>query len=414
MADDSLLGLGSGDLIGFQNQVVQSDPYGLAGQSLGSWQPDMRTWDPATQGVTSFTKSFLAGLLGNYARENAASQLNSVIGVLPQLRNDPLTVTAPEGVDANAFASLKGTAILKDYAKQQAEDEAKKPRMAQLLNTILGEGVRSGDVTPEQAIAAMSSEDPAAALKTLQGDTAGVNGESLRMKGKFDALGITDPVARAGIRNQDDLDLYVRTVQGREEKSAAASEKANAKLEKDLRTALERPNTPYQAAVTLAPLMKIADQIVGAEEHSPQGDLALLDVLNKTYNPGGVLREGLMQMSKDAMSPLNRVRAELENVLTSNGATFSPQGRQQIYNVIKQGIAEKLVEGKKYADSKIAITKGGGGNPDQVIPSDYYDHLFGGLKSEALKQSVAPVATSYGSPQEYLKAYRAWEAQSAQ
>ena len=123
MAGEEYLGLlGGNDLAAFNQSVTQSDPYGLAGRSLGAWQPDTSTWDPTTTGVTSFAKSFLSGLLGNYAKQNAADQLNSVIGVLPQLKSDPMSVVAPEGVNADAFAALKGSAVLRNYqAKAQQE-----------------------------------------------------------------------------------------------------------------------------------------------------------------------------------------------------------------------------------------------------------------------------------------------------
>ena len=91
MSAEDLLGiLGSNDLTGFNSSVLQSDPYGIASRSLGATQFDTSTWSPATTGIASFAKSFLAGLLGNYAQQNAADQLNSVIGVLPQLKSDPM------------------------------------------------------------------------------------------------------------------------------------------------------------------------------------------------------------------------------------------------------------------------------------------------------------------------------------
>lgn len=122
--EDYLGGISSNDLIGFQNSIAQSDPYGLAGRSLNAWQPNVSTWSPGTTAATAFGKSFLAGLLGNYANQRAADQTNAVIGVLPQLRSDPLSVVVPDGVNADAFAALKGTAILKNYQAQAQRDQS--------------------------------------------------------------------------------------------------------------------------------------------------------------------------------------------------------------------------------------------------------------------------------------------------
>lgn len=113
-ADD--LFLGTNDLLNFNNSVQQNNTFGLVGKSLGAWQPDMSTWSPVTQGVTSFGKAFLSGLLGNYARQNASDQLSKVVTALPQLRTDPYSVAVPDGVDADAFNVLKGSAILKNDA----------------------------------------------------------------------------------------------------------------------------------------------------------------------------------------------------------------------------------------------------------------------------------------------------------
>jgi hypothetical protein len=138
LAGEELYGLGSNDLIGFQNQVAQNDPYGLVGRSLASWQPNTSTWDPGTTMATAFGKSFLSSLLGNYAQQRSADQLNSVIGVLPQLRSDPMSVVAPEGVDASPFAALKGTAILRNTQAQEQEALAQKKFNSDLLARLLG------------------------------------------------------------------------------------------------------------------------------------------------------------------------------------------------------------------------------------------------------------------------------------
>jgi len=164
MADEYIAGLGTGDLQSFNNSVIQSDPYNLVGNSIAAWRPNTSTWSPGTTAATAFGQAFLSSLLGNYARQRAADQTNAVISVLPQLRTDPMSVAAPEGVAPDAFATLKANAFLKNQISEGAQDEAKKSRVAALLNTVLGESVRSGKTTPDEAIKIASSDDPVAAL----------------------------------------------------------------------------------------------------------------------------------------------------------------------------------------------------------------------------------------------------------
>lgn len=116
--------LNTNDLLGFSQSVQATNPYGLAGQSLGSWQPDMRTWSGTESGVASFAKSFLSGLLNNYAQQQTAEQVQKVASVLPQLTADPMSVVAPEGVDAGPFALLRGSAFVKNAAREAATVQA--------------------------------------------------------------------------------------------------------------------------------------------------------------------------------------------------------------------------------------------------------------------------------------------------
>ncbi len=393
--DDISSLLGVGDLNSFNQSVVQSDPYGIASRGLGAWQPSIETWSPTETGVTMFAKSFLSGLLGNYAQQNAANQLNSVIGVLPQLESNPMSVMAPEGVDAAPFAALKGSAVLKNYIGQASAAAERQKSVGDLLKTVLGEGVKNGDITPGQAVTALTSKDPAAALTALSPDETGGS----RIGKLLDSYGITDPAKRAGIRTSQEAHDLLLHVEEQDDKKAAAQEKADAKLQNQLKNAIEKKDTPYQTALVLAPLQKVADQLINSDQPDAQTDMALFDVLNKVYNPGGVLREGLMQMSKDATSSLNKIQAIITNTFTQPGAVLSDDQRQRVYNVIKEGIGQKTAEGKSYLDNAMSIARTGGANPDMVISPDYYNHLFsaptitppsitGGINQDALRQEA--------------------------
>ena len=114
MADSDFLN--TSDLAGFTQNVQQSNPWGMAAQGIGAWRPDMSTWSGTESGIASFAKSFLSGLLGNYARQQTADQLSKVVEIMPQLRKDPMSVVAPEGVASGAFSLLRGSAVMKNAA----------------------------------------------------------------------------------------------------------------------------------------------------------------------------------------------------------------------------------------------------------------------------------------------------------
>lgn len=156
MAINDLM-LNPADLLGFTQQVRQSDPFGIAAQSLNAFQPDTRSFSAGELGATAFGKSFLSGLLGNYANQRANNQLSSVVQSLPQLNADPYGMTTPEGVDSGAFNLLRGSAILKKSQKDAVLGDEKKTVVGDLLKTVLGEAVKSGSLSPQAALDAAAT-----------------------------------------------------------------------------------------------------------------------------------------------------------------------------------------------------------------------------------------------------------------
>lgn len=160
MVDDGSL-LSTADLLNFNNSVAQGSTSNIIAQGLGAFNPNMSTWDPATQGIASFGKSFLQGFLQNQARADAANQLQSVVGLLPQLQSNPGGVILPEGVDANAGNILKGTAILRKAQNDAVLAETKKTRVNDLLKTVLARG----SLPVEDAFKIATSNDPQSAFE---------------------------------------------------------------------------------------------------------------------------------------------------------------------------------------------------------------------------------------------------------
>lgn len=152
MANDIYGTLSPTDLTGFAQSVQASDPYGIAGQALGAFQPDMSTWSAGTQGATAFGKAFLSSILGNYARQNTANQLSSVVQSLPSLTSNPYGTAVPEGVDSSAYNILRGTSALNQAQMQAASASKKSDTRMDLLKTIFGEGVKTGSMSPQAAL----------------------------------------------------------------------------------------------------------------------------------------------------------------------------------------------------------------------------------------------------------------------
>lgn len=170
--DESIFSLlAPSDLAGFSQSVQARDPYNIVSQSLNAWQPNYSYMDGTESGITAFGKAFLGGLAGNYAQNRAADQFDSVIKVLPQLTSDPLSVVMPEGVDSTAFNLLRGSAALRKMQKDAIAGDQQKSNVGDLLKTVLGEGVKTGALTPQEAIeAATKGKLPEKLSSSIEGN----------------------------------------------------------------------------------------------------------------------------------------------------------------------------------------------------------------------------------------------------
>lgn len=149
MAAEELLALLSPqDLAQFQGSVIQSSPSYMGSQAVQAWQPDMSTWSPMAQGAGSFGRSFLSSILGNMARQDAADQLNKVVSVLPQLQQDPLNTAAPEGVNNDVFAPLRGSAYINKARIDQRRAEKSEDLQSDLFLKMFG---KKAEIMGEQA-----------------------------------------------------------------------------------------------------------------------------------------------------------------------------------------------------------------------------------------------------------------------
>lgn len=106
-----LFGGGSGsdvsDIGNFQKAVAANNIFSQLAPQVASAPFNTSNWSLGqTVGITA-GKAFLSSLLNAIGQRQQSDQLNSLASVLPQLYEDPLAVSAPEGVDPQAFAGLK-------------------------------------------------------------------------------------------------------------------------------------------------------------------------------------------------------------------------------------------------------------------------------------------------------------------
>ena len=234
------------------------------------WQPDTSTWSPAESGITSFAKAFAAGLLQNYGQQRAADQMNSVIQVLPQLRSDPMSVVAPEGVSAGPFAALQGTAALNNYTMKQQAEQARGSNVSTLLNSILGEGVKSGSISPGDAVKAAAVGDYSGILDTK-----------------------TDPM-------QNPLSKEYKVEQGR----------------KDLENIFYKRITDLPEYKLLADVNSNIKALPAlAKQDSKSADVALISTIARIRDPNSTVREGEIKINQDTQSYLDQLYGDWRGVV---------------------------------------------------------------------------------------------------
>jgi len=274
MADESLLSLISpADLAGFNNQVTQSDPFGIAGNSLASWQPNYSYMDATESGLTSFGKAFAQGLLQNYAQNNASQQLGSVINVLPQLSSDPMATIAPEGVDSSAFNMLRGSAFLNKVKRDETAKANNQATLSDLLKTVGIEGIKSGTMDPRSAL-------------------------DLVTKGELPEAGVVDPLSNPN----------------------SPAYKAN-KDSNDALTTLRKEFNALEPVKNFAKASQGATALAGAlKDKSKVSDQELVRYSILMIEPGMAVREGEQGAVANSQSIPEAWKGQLESALSGSSA----------------------------------------------------------------------------------------------
>lgn len=162
--------LGLDDLAAFQRNAAQDNLLLNMAPALNSARFDTRTWSPQAQFGTNFLQAFLSTALGEIGRNQVANDTSAISALLPSLYKDPGSVTKPEGMSDNAFETIKNTAILRQFERQNTIDQLAQELLGKerLLEKELS--LRAETMKQEKIIGALLSgnaRERAAALEML-------------------------------------------------------------------------------------------------------------------------------------------------------------------------------------------------------------------------------------------------------
>jgi hypothetical protein len=116
--------LGYDDLKTFQGNVSKDNFMLNLGPAISGAKFNMGTWSPETRATTSFAQGFLGAILQGLGQNQVAEQTRQAAALLPLLYSNPDSVQMPEGMDADAFESLRGAAQLTKLQQQAYRQQA--------------------------------------------------------------------------------------------------------------------------------------------------------------------------------------------------------------------------------------------------------------------------------------------------
>lgn len=136
---------------------------------------------------------------------------------------------------------------------------------------------------------------------------------------------------------------------------------------------------------------------------SPADGLSLIESFGRSLNPGAVLREAALQAAMNAVSPYQKIKGELQNVLDGTGQ-LTLTTATQLANAIHQRRNEYETEFKNGIQPILEIAKAHGVPIERVIPPDFMPTSPGGKLGGA---AGLPNRADYKTPEEYLNALNA-------
>lgn len=122
------------DIDSFRKTLAANSMWRVAAQPVLNAQFNTATWTPGQIAGTAAGQAFLGAALNAIADRSEAAQMQKVASVLPSLYAKPENVEAPEGVDPEAFAGLKLSAMSRGQKGSAAT-------LAKLAQDLYGVGV---------------------------------------------------------------------------------------------------------------------------------------------------------------------------------------------------------------------------------------------------------------------------------
>jgi len=278
--------LGYDDLKTFQGNVSKDNFMLNLGPALSGAKFNMSTWSPETRATTSFAQGFLGAILQGIGQNQVAEQTRQAAALLPLLYSNPDSVQMPEGMDADAFESLRGAAQLTKLQQQAYRQQATQ----ELYNDLFKAG----------------------AIESLKAD-AGANAAGTEAFNKV----VGENKAWDAIRNMS----AGESVMGEPTNPKDPRYQVNQdriKNADDLRKQLETKTTDF------ANVLKAADAISGAlKDYGRVSDQELVRYSIQMIEPGMAVREGEQAAIANSQSLPDAWKSQLKGALDGSSTLGS-------------------------------------------------------------------------------------------
>lgn len=340
--------LGAGDLNTFAQQAQQSDLMGQLAPVVADTRFDRSNWDLGTSFGTSLGQAMLAGYLGNQSRANTAEQVSKVSQVLPSLYSNPLGTAAPEGVDANAWESLKTAATVKNLQREALGKTKQQDTLRKLMEEIYGTDISAMKVGKETA-AKISAENEAYGYKPA---VVGEGGVVPTLPSSYDELASLNPNSPQYKQAKDLIDSK------RDVESKDSDRLVNLRKEFNALEPVKNFAKATQAATALSGALKDKNSVSDQE-------LVRYSIL--MIEPGMAVREGEQNAMAYSQSIPDSMRGDLLKAW---------KGESRLSDPVREGI-------KRLAERAYNSHKG------------LYEQSYGLYSKEAEMQGFDPKRISY-------------------
>jgi hypothetical protein len=321
----------------FARNAAENSIFYELGAPISHAKFDTSTWSPTQSAAVSLGQSFLSGLLGRLGSNDVASQLASTSAILPSLYRDPLSVSRPEGVDAQSFETLKASAI---------RENAKRDR--QLQDSVIGHVF-----TSNPNFAAVAPETAAKVGLTELGS-------------KLAEMPRRDP-----LKDPDSAEYKLQS--------------QTIKEEDDRRK--EILSTPMASSVSQA-LTAIPTLREMAKDDTKTSDIPFVYKLIQAQD-GGVVKEGEQQMVAGTAPVLTKYKAMLEGALNGR-SELTPAIKQQMLDEMARSTSSQWKALKARAEPILSVGEARGAKRDRMLPFDdkYVTSVIGDFDTNKDSQGI--------------------------